>query len=383
MKTRLACVLALTTVMVALTNTSAFANGEEVAPPPPAMSPPMAPPPDKSGFYVGAMGGGNYVEDQDVEFDTGTFLDNIDMDASYDWGWAAGGTLGYRFNSGLRVELEGTYRKNDADELSVFGFDVPLKGDLTAISGMANVLYDIDFGSMVVPYVGVGAGAAYVEANDIDVFPPSPAAFDDQEWAFAVQGIAGVNLRIDDNIDLFADYRYFRTVGLDLADIYPGGAPGVSACPPCPPTKVDDEYVSHTVMAGLRYTFTEMPEMMPMAAPAPEPAPIPRQFMIFFGWDEDTLTDEAKAIVADAANYALTGGIAQIVVTGHTDTSGSASYNVGLSKRRADNTAAELVADGVDPNTIGVAWEGETNPLVPTGDGVREPQNRRVEIVFP
>ena len=62
--------------------------------------------------------------------------------------------------------------------------------------------------------------------------------------------------------------------------------------------------------------------------------------MIFFGWDEDSLTDEAKAIVADAANYALSGGIAQIVVTGHTDTSGSASYNVGLSKRRADNTAA-------------------------------------------
>jgi outer membrane protein OmpA-like peptidoglycan-associated protein len=119
-----------------------------------------------------------------------------------------------------------------------------------------------------------------------------------------------------------------------------------------------------------------------MAEPMPAPVAIPREFMIFFDWDVDALSAEARGVVADAAGYALSGGIARIVVTGHADTSGAASYNVGLSKRRADNTAAELVANGVDPNTIGVDWKGETDPLVPTGDGVREPQNRRVEIVI-
>jgi OOP family OmpA-OmpF porin len=328
------------------------------------------------GVYVGAMGGGNYVEDRDIEFRSGGALGALDMNMSSDWGWAAGGTVGFRHGDGVRTEFEGMYRTNQAKDLSVLGFDVPMEGDLTTYSAMLNLLYDIDLGSMVVPYVGFGLGAAYVEANNVDIKALSGgASFNDSDWAFAYQGIVGVNLRIDDNIDLFADYRYFSTYDLSLKDNYPPIGPG---------TRVNDEYTSHTVLAGLRYTFTSvMPEAMPAVEPAPEPAEIPRQFMIFFGWDEDTLTDEAKAIVADAANYALTGGIAQIVVTGHTDTSGSASYNVGLSKRRADNTAAELVADGIDAGMISVAWEGETNPLVPTGDGVREPQNRRVEIVFP
>ena len=338
------------------------------------------------GIYVGVMGGGNYVEPRDVEWDVpgggggfiGGLLGAIDQGVNYEWGWAAGGTIGYRVGDGLRAEIEGVYRANEHDEWSIFGFDVPLDGDITAISGMVNVLYDIDFGSSVVPYVGVGVGAAYVE-TDVDVAPgffgPGAVNFKDDAWALAYQGIVGVNLRLDENIDLFADYRYFSTYDLELTDNVVGG-PGVV-------TNVDDEYTSHTVMAGLRFTFTDMAEPMPMVEPAPEPAPIPRQFMIFFGWDEDFLTPEAQAIVADAANYALTGGIAQIVVTGHTDTSGSASYNVGLSKRRADNTAAELVANGIEPEAIGVAWKGETEPLVPTADGVREPQNRRVEILFP
>ncbi|HET6224341.1 MAG TPA: OmpA family protein, partial [Dongiaceae bacterium] len=60
--------------------------------------------------------------------------------------------------------------------------------------------------------------------------------------------------------------------------------------------------------------------------------------------------------------------------------SGSASYNVGLSERRAQAVAAELAANGVPQADIAVDWKGETEPLVPTGDGVREPQNRRAVI---
>jgi outer membrane protein OmpA-like peptidoglycan-associated protein/outer membrane protein W len=377
MKIRLAVVLALTTGMVALTESPALANGEEAAPPPPAaeMMPPPPPVYSSAGIYVAAMGGANYVDDREIQWDDGGgFLSLIDQDVSYDWGWAAGGAIGYRTGTGVRAEIEGVYRQNSHDEWHAFGLNVPFDdGDITAISGMVNVLYDIDFGSVVVPYVGVGVGAALVEA-EADLVQGNPFNFQDDAWAFAYQGIVGVNLRLDESVDLFADYRYFSTYGLHLEDNY---FPGPVT------TESDDDYRAHTVMAGLRFTFTEMPMEMPMAEPAPEPAPIPRQFMIFFDWDVDALSPEAKAIVADAANYALSGGIAQIVVTGHTDTSGSASYNVGLSKRRADNTAAELVANGVDAGMIGVAWEGETNPLVPTGDGVREPQNRRVEIVFP
>ena len=69
-------------------------------------------------------------------------------------------------------------------------------------------------------------------------------------------------------------------------------------------------------------------------------------------------------------------------MAGHADRSGSPAYNQRLSQRRADNVAAELVRQGVSRNEIVVSAYGETRPLVPTADGVREPQNRRVEIVL-
>ena len=72
----------------------------------------------------------------------------------------------------------------------------------------------------------------------------------------------------------------------------------------------------------------------------------------------------------------------RIEVAGHADRSGSPQYNQRLSQRRADNVAAELVRQGVSRGDIAVSAYGETRPLVPTADGVREPQNRRVEIVM-
>ena len=57
-------------------------------------------------------------------------------------------------------------------------------------------------------------------------------------------------------------------------------------------------------------------------------------------------------------------------------------YNLGLSIRRAESVKAELIRDGVAANLIDIHGFGETHLLVPTGPGVREPQNRRVEIIL-
>ena len=72
----------------------------------------------------------------------------------------------------------------------------------------------------------------------------------------------------------------------------------------------------------------------------------------------------------------------RVGVTGHADKSGSDAYNMALSLRRANNVKDELVRDGVPAASIVVVGRGESQPLVPTADGVREPQNRRVEIVL-
>jgi outer membrane protein OmpA-like peptidoglycan-associated protein len=108
-----------------------------------------------------------------------------------------------------------------------------------------------------------------------------------------------------------------------------------------------------------------------------------RTFLVFFDWDRADLTERARQIIAEAAlNARRAGGSTRIEVAGHADRSGTPEYNQRLSQRRADQVAGELVRNGVDRGDIAITAFGETRPLVPTADGVREPQNRRVEIVL-
>ena len=107
-----------------------------------------------------------------------------------------------------------------------------------------------------------------------------------------------------------------------------------------------------------------------------------RTYLIFFDWDRADLTERARQIITEAAQNARSTGSTRIEVAGHADRSGSAAYNQRLSQRRADAVAAELVNRGISRSDISVSAYGESRPLVPTADGVREPQNRRVEIVL-
>ncbi|MDB5472321.1 MAG: hypothetical protein JWR84_3881, partial [Caulobacter sp.] len=99
-----------------------------------------------------------------------------------------------------------------------------------------------------------------------------------------------------------------------------------------------------------------------------------------FPFDQSILTPEAQTVVSEAAQYASAGNATRIVVVGHADTSGSAKYNVGLSQRRSKAVADALVGLGVDSGKLAVDWKGESEPAVATGDGVKEPLNRRSTI---
>jgi outer membrane protein OmpA-like peptidoglycan-associated protein len=105
-------------------------------------------------------------------------------------------------------------------------------------------------------------------------------------------------------------------------------------------------------------------------------------FMVFFEWDKSDLNAASlDTIQKAAAAYRAKGG-AQIKATGHTDTSGPDTYNMALSLRRANAVKDALVRDGVPERDISVVGLGESQPMVRTADGVREAQNRRVEIVI-
>ena len=84
----------------------------------------------------------------------------------------------------------------------------------------------------------------------------------------------------------------------------------------------------------------------------------------------------------EAAQAAKAGNKTRLELTGHTDRSGSDQYNLALSLRRGEAVKQALIAQGIPANAISIIGRGESQPLVPTADGVREPQNRRVEIVL-
>jgi outer membrane protein OmpA-like peptidoglycan-associated protein/outer membrane protein W len=328
------------------------------------------------GLYLSLGGGVNWTQDSD--------LDGLGRTADFDTGWLGTLAAGYRYGNNLRTEIELGYRANDLDSVSGIGSST---GDVTAWSGMLNVLYDFPTGTAWRPYLGAGLGAARVNADGNPITAGSDSV-DDSDVAFAYQAIAGIGYNFTPNAELFLDYRYFATEDLDLRT-----RAG---------TNFEGEYANHAVMIGLRWTFgvpkpapkaepAAAPPPAPPPAPAPAPAPkveapkppaLPRTYLVFFDWDKADLTAEAKQIIATAADNAKKGNISRIRATGHADRSGPEKYNMRLSMRRAQAVKAELVRLGIPEKDIALVAKGETEPLVPTPDGVREPQNRRVEILF-
>jgi outer membrane protein OmpA-like peptidoglycan-associated protein len=297
---------------------------------------------DEPGLYLGAGAGINFANDLDLS--GGNELDS-------DIGWAGIGTIGFRFGNGVRTELEGGYRFNDGDINGI-------SANTRTWNAMANLLYDLETGTFLEPYIGIGLGAVNTEmAND-------------SEWAFAYQGIAGMAFEVNDWVEPFIDYRYLGTGGLHSDPLG---------------NDLDDEMTDHTILAGVRVTLWQPHQAAEAPAPAPEAEPVSQapqcgNYIVFFEFDSAELTPEAMNIIGLAANAARQSGSCKITVTGHTDSSGSKAYNEDLSQRRAQSVATALVSDGIAQGEIVVQWRGETQPLVPTGDGVKEAQNRRVTI---
>jgi OOP family OmpA-OmpF porin len=307
------------------------------------------------GIYIGGEGGLNWM------FNTTANVPGFGgaVNIYPAMGWAAGGMIGYDF-VGPRVELEGIFRQNQATlQAAPIGFQQFTAGaNINQTAIMANVMYDFRMGWPIVPYIGAGAGIAFVNASALNASTSSTQ--------FAYQGIIGVGYEIDQNWRFNIDGRYFGTTNPSINNPFIGG--------------VTYNNNNITLMASLQYKFGQ-----PAMAPPPPPqaaAVAPPSFMVFFDWDRANLSQQALTTIQQAANAFKTKGNARITATGHTDTSGPESYNMALSLRRANAVKDALVRDGVPAQAISVVGKGETGLLVQTGDNVREPQNRRVEIVI-
>ncbi|MCC7283929.1 MAG: OmpA family protein [Acetobacteraceae bacterium] len=323
------------------------------------------------GLYFGGAMGLNIMQDLDITFNRAA--GGGSGQATLDNGFAGLGAIGWGFGNGIRAEIEANYRDNDVSRFGGFGSVVnnqPASGNVVQYGVMANVWWDYDFGLPVIPTIGAGVGYAWAEMRSVRANPLP--TINGTEGNFAYQFMAGLSMPIDSQGHLLAslEYRFFGILDNDFAVT---GASGGRAD--------IDSLANHSIMLGLRYAVNPTLAPPPPAPVAAAPAPA-RTYLVFFDFAQAALTDRARGVVAEAAAAVQQTGSARIEVSGHTDTVGSAQYNQALSMRRAEAVAGELERRGIPRSEVVLQAFGFTRPLVPTGPNVREPQNRRVEIVL-
>ena len=311
---------------------------------------------ERHGWYIGLEAGWVHVNDTALK----TWGD---QEIQFENRWGVLGTAGYAFNGNWRLEFEPGYRTNDLHSILVArsGLTFPNDGKLTEWSGMFNAIYDQPIAERWTIDFGVGAGVDGLHFDD--------PVNSDTDAVFAAQGILGVTYRVSPHWDVMLNYRYLWADQPSFTD-NSGNTDNM-------------DITKHTVTFGVRYGFDDVappPPPPPPPAPPPAPPPVVKQFIIFFGFNKCDITPEADRVLGDAAATAKSTGAASIKIVGHTDTSGSNAYNQRLSECRANAAKTNMVGKGLPEASISTSGKGESELMVQTGDGVKEPQNRRATV---
>lgn len=337
-------------------------------------------------WYLGLEFGPMLVEN--MEFDVNG-VDNV-VTGRHRAGFDGDGVIGYDFG-GFRLEAEVGYRQANVRGVSTFapitvgGANFPANnyssgGRNSALSFMVNGLIDFGPDDGIQGFVGAGAGVARVKSNPTFLVP---GFLNDSDTNFAWQALAGVRAPIGPNMDVSFKYRFFNADNVDVTLLN-----GASA---------RTRFRSHSLLGGVIFNFgapapapvveTPAPVVTPPPAEPTPPPPAakvcaPGPYIVFFEWDKSDITGEAASILDNAVTAYGDCGQAQVMLAGHTDTSGTPKYNLGLSQRRADAVSAYMTSRGVPSGVISTKAFGESSLRVQTADGVREVQNRRVEITY-
>ena len=240
-------------------------------------------------------------------------------------------------------------QRTDTDGLNV-SLGSPNQG-IARIGGRLKRPFGTDDGMLITPYLKFNVLQGFADGSNVEI---ANSQFGTGTYGTALQVGGGATGSLTRSLSIFGDVAWQQNVST-------GGFRG------------------WVFNAGLRYAFGATAAAIAVAAPQPA---APRSYLVFFDWDRAELTDRARQIIATAASQATGAQPARIEVQGHADRTGAASYNQALSLRRAEAVAAELVRHGIARAAITVEGFGDRQPLVQTGPGVRESQNRRVEIVF-
>ena len=388
----------------------AAAQMSPAPPPPPVMVPGM----DWTGLYAGAQVGGDFAKFPGSISVAGTPAgalaagspaiagSSIPLNEHVGGGSSSiigGGQIGYNWQFpsnwllGGEIDFRGTGTSTTTTlntlppGITNFAISDNFKAS-QSWNGSARVRLGYAWGPLL-PYItgGVAFGDVTLRSKFVPTtsggiaFPGSSVSASDTLVGWTAG--AGLEYSLNPSWSLGAEYRYAdygnTSVSLGRLTTQANATTAVSE-PVTGHVGVQD----HSIVVRLNYHFgAPPPPPAPVAAPAPPPPPPPKVFIVFFDWDRDVVTPEGQQIIAQAADAYRSGAPVQIQVTGYTDRSGSPGYNQRLSERRANNVAKALAALGVPKQQMVVSGRGENDNRVPTADGVREPQNRRVEIVSP
>ncbi len=330
-------------------------------------------------------------------------------------GWGIDGKLGYRFDGAFDLALGGRYfDRNKGKGAGVFdwhgtkntywnvdgevGYNITGPGyGVRPFIGVRYQQWRSSFSDSVAPLFGYGSYSwgigpkigvdgslrltdivslfggvdtsfLYSKTKGSTSVPPG-GALNSKRLVWDIGARIGIDVEVAPLVHLGVGYKLEWFDGVNHALAQGGGGP-----------KGRSGELVHGPFVRLAYNWGAPPPGV--AAPPVTPPGQVRSFIVFFDFDRSNLTPTAVNTIKQAADQAKAGRTTRIDVTGHTDRAGTDAYNMALSLRRANAVKDQLVRNGIPATQIVVVGRGESQPLVPTADGVREPQNRRVEIVL-
>ncbi|MDF3073782.1 MAG: outer membrane protein and related peptidoglycan-associated protein [Alphaproteobacteria bacterium] len=293
--------------------------------------------------------------------------------------WAIDGEVGYTFRwsqTGLRLHLGARYAQFDHDrDWEWAGPDAINKQEWEGVGPRGGFDFAAGVGSGFTIFGG--AAVSYLFGEIDSRYKPNAGGdikrkINSDVWN--VEGNIGVAYEVAPLVNIAAGYRaqYWDDVAHKNGSLNNGSIGG------------GVDRLMHGPFVRLSYNIGAPHAVRAIAAPVP-PAPVvapKKNYLVFFDFDRSNITADAQRVIEEAAAAAKAGNVARVQLTGHTDRSGSDQYNLALGTRRGEAVKQALIRLGIPAASIAVISRGESQPLVPTADGVREPQNRRVEIML-
>jgi OOP family OmpA-OmpF porin len=365
----------------------------------------------------------------------GSSTSSANIETSYDKDASYGFSIGYKFASPVRIEFEYRQGENDIDKISSGGVSTTSDNSLEVTSMMGNVWYDFAAGERLRPYIGFGLGMANLDMGDADddvtigqlgagitYFLTPRLALDAgyrysvaEDATFKSAAIEQENEYSAQSVQLGLRYNFFEAqYGVkdsdgdgvsDETDQCPGTPRGVQVDSVGCPLDGDNDGVADyldqcpNTPAGAKVNASGCPldgdnDGVVDADDACPDTPAGQAVMsngcakdqavilrgVNFELNSAQLTMNAETILNGVAETLVSSPGFDVELQGHTDSTGSDSYNMNLSQNRAKSVKSYLVGSGVEANRLTARGYGEEQPIASNDTKDGRAQNRRVEL---